>query len=95
MPNLSLQNEVYTDPYIFVAPTLAAARLVKGPTETPATLTPASGPFPLLCLLGGTGIGDQTAPKWYYWLSYSNAADNGTTVIAPTGLATGRWVYNT
>lgn len=90
MPFETITNNVYTEPQIYVAPTLAQARKVKGPTTDPRV---AAGGYPLLALLGINAAFDgATSYQWYSWDPTSTALELDTSVIKPTGLTTGRWL---
>ena len=44
-----------------------------------------------VCVRGGAVV-DDGGGGFYYWSANATAVDNGTTVIAPTGTAVGRWL---
>lgn len=46
----------------------------------------------LAVLLGSTSQFDTTAQGLFAWNPASSAGDNGTTIIKPTNVTTGRWI---
>lgn len=94
MPNVNTTTDLYIERSVYVADSLTTARTVAGPVATSATLTPSTGPYPLLVLIGSSAAFDA-AIKWFAWNPTSVAADDGSTILQPTiagtALATGRW----
>lgn len=72
----------YTDPAPISCPTLANLKLQRGPSDLSGARA---------ALLGNAAIYDQAALH-YWWDHDSTTAGNDTTVVAPTGVTTGRWV---
>lgn len=81
MPQLTSTKAVSPD--IIVSPTLANLKLNRGPSDLSGTA--------IAFLYGNAAAFDQ-AMLIYVWDHDSVAAGNDTTVVAPTGVTTGRWL---
>lgn len=94
MPNTLIDSEIYIEPPVYIANSVATARTVAGPSATATTLTPNTGPFPILLLIGSVVAFDQP-PQWFTWNATSTAADDGLTVLQATVngvlIVNGRW----
>lgn len=51
-----------------------------------------SGLQDMVCLALGTASENDGGQAFYYWNASSTAADNNSTVIAPSGSVAGRWL---
>lgn len=88
-------NTVYTDPQVYVAPTVAQAYKCQGPLHDNLG---GHNPYALLCIIGWQAAFDGLMYHvWYAWDADSTAADDpiADTVYKPTAIANtspGRWI---
>lgn len=74
-------TNTYKDPDPIVAPTLANLKLNRGPADRSGAVA----------ILNGNAAEFDQASLRYTWDHDSVTAGNDTTVVAPTGVTTGRW----
>ena len=90
MPNV-YDIPTYKDPSIILCPTTANLRLQSGSNDGSATGVATN--YSVAILIGGSAAFDGTDGV-YVWDGSSTTADNGTTVVKPTAIASaspGRW----
>ncbi len=95
MPQQYTNPDSWVDARIIVATTLANLRLQTPPTYVGNTVFSGTQPYAIAIAIGATTALDGTAAI-YAWNASSSSADNGTTVIAPSGPQVGgnpgRWI---